>query len=41
MAGAGEDEFPKKEKKKPYPSAHKLSRKADTWHSQRERKKKK
>jgi len=33
-------EFPEKEKKKPYPSAHKLSRKADAWHAQRGKKKK-
>jgi len=40
MARASEDEFPPREKKKPYPSLHKLARKADASHAQRERKKK-
>ena len=41
MASADEDEFPEKERKKPYPSAHKLARKEDAWHALRVRKKKK
>jgi len=36
----GEDGFPGKQGKKPYPSLRKLSRKADSSHAQRERKKK-
>ena len=40
MAGTGEDEFPEKQRKKPYPSLHKLARKSDASHARRERKKK-
>jgi len=39
MAGE-DDEFPGKQRKKPYPSLHKLARKSDEWHARRERKKK-
>jgi hypothetical protein len=35
-----EDEFPEKERKKPYPSLRKLARKSDIAHARRERKKK-
>ncbi|MFA6907691.1 MAG: hypothetical protein WC263_02590 [Candidatus Micrarchaeia archaeon] len=38
MTGS-EDEFPAKEKKKPYSSLRKLARKSDIAHARRERKK--
>ena len=41
MALPSDGEFPEKERKKPYLSAHKLARKEDNWHALRERKKKK
>ncbi len=34
-----EEEFPEKQRKKPYPSLHKLARKKDSWHEKREKKK--
>jgi hypothetical protein len=34
-----DDEFPKKQRKKPYQSARRLARTRDEWHKRRERKK--